>query len=84
MNLPIDVIPNSKPPRFRWKQAVSTPNGTKIIEYEGSVMLTIEQPLLELLALVRQQHLDNVELRKKLELLTPKAAPPQPTPRKGK
>ncbi len=84
MQLPIDIIPNCKPPRFKWKQVLTTPNGTRVVVYDGAVMLTLEGALVDLIELAKQQYADNVELRKKLELLTPKAAPPQPTPRKGK
>ncbi len=85
MNLPIDVIPNSNPPRFRWRQIVPTPAGTKSVEYNGAQLPpSVEGAVIQLIELAKQQYADNVELRKKLELLTPKAAPPQPTPRKGK
>ena len=51
MRLPIEAIPNSRPQRFRWKQTVSTPDGPRAVEYEGTMPATVEVALKELITL---------------------------------
>lgn len=57
MNLPIDIILGSRPPRFRWKQAVSNPFGTfpTIIDHEGTLPPTVEEAVAQLIALAKTQ-----------------------------
>lgn len=63
MTLPIEQIPNRTPPRFRWRQRVTTPNGSAVVEHEGSVPLTIEQALQSLIVLCKQQakHIEELQ-----------------------
>ena len=73
MNLPIDVVPPGRlpaPPKFRWRQVVTTPNGPASVECEGSVVPSMERALVDLIGIARQLALENAQL--KLEL-APKA-----------
>lgn len=55
MQLPLTPIPNTNPPRFRWKQLLHTPTGPRIVEHEGTVPLTLETALIGLVTVARQQ-----------------------------
>ena len=72
MNLPIDVIPSRlpAPPKFRWRQTVTTLNGTASIECTGPVIPSMEQALVDLIKIAKQLAMENDQL--KLEL-APKA-----------
>ncbi len=71
MNLPIDVINNSTPPRFRWRQVLETPIGTRILDHEGPLPPTVEMAVVGLIGIAKQLALDNEELKTRLSLLTP-------------
>lgn len=45
ISLPVDVIANTRPPRFRWKY--------QHVECQGTVVPSLEGPLSELVALAR-------------------------------
>lgn len=49
MELPIDVVPGTVPPRFKWKQGISTPAGTQVVEHESSLPPTVEGAVLSLI-----------------------------------
>ena len=66
MNLPIDVIPNTVPPRFKWRQIIDTPVGKRTQEHEGVLPPSMEQAVLALVNIAKQ-------LSKEVESLT---APP--------
>lgn len=95
MKLPIDVVGN-RPLKFKWKHTVSTLNGTVTQECEGSLPLTIDIAVAEVIALAKQQQQEIIGLRKQIEgyaeriaaqseLLSKKAEPiPQEQRRKGK
>lgn len=67
MNLPIDVIPGTNPPRFRWKQTVSTPDGTKTVECEGNVPAGVEQALVAVIALAKKSAVTLDELHMEIK-----------------
>jgi hypothetical protein len=50
-SLPIDVIPGTKPPIFRWKQTVDTPVGRRTVEQEGRVPPSMEAAVMQVIAL---------------------------------
>lgn len=54
MNLPIDAIPNTNPPMFRWRQVIDTPVGKKTVEHEGLVLPSMEQALAALIGITKQ------------------------------
>lgn len=61
--LPIDVVPGTNPPRFRWQQTVSTPVGKQTVDHEGNLSPTVEGAVARLIALARQLQHDNEVLR---------------------
>lgn len=63
MRLPIDLIPNTSPPRFRWRQVVNTPLGRQSVEQEGAVSASIEVALQELIVMTRTLLRENAELQ---------------------
>ncbi len=67
MNLPIDHIPGTNPPKFKWKQTVVTLTGSHTSECEGMVQITIEKALLELIGLAKQQEKEIIGLQKQIE-----------------
>lgn len=64
--LPIELIPNSQPPRFRWRVRVDV-NGPRSMEMEGPLPSGVDAAVIELLAVVKQLQVENADLRKKLE-----------------
>ncbi len=53
--LPIDVVPNTNPPIFRWRSMVDTMGGVRTQELTGRMMPSLETPILELILLVKRQ-----------------------------
>lgn len=53
MNLPIEVIPNTVPRQFRWRQMVDTPFGPRVQVCEGMIGASTESALVELITLAR-------------------------------
>jgi hypothetical protein len=66
VNLPIDVLPNSSPPRFCWRQIVDTPVGSRVIEHEGMLPPNIETAVQSLIGIAKQLALENNELKVKI------------------
>lgn len=64
MILPIEQIPNVIPPRFRWKQVVSTPIGTRTIEHEAELPPSLEGAVIQLIGLLRLQDHEIGQLKK--------------------
>lgn len=97
MKLPIEVA-SINPTRFRWRQLVESVNGPRVVNYKGSVQASMEQALLDLVSICKQQQKEIKALRKQVkghcdriaaqsELLSKKAeAPAQPAQqdKKGK
>lgn len=77
--LPIEVIPNSNPPRFRWKRRVSTPNGVVEQVHEGTLPLGVDHAVSHLIAEVKRLQDRVVELGLKLvEAKNPQQSSPTP------
>ncbi len=51
--LPIEVVPSSRPPRFRWRQLVHGPGRSEYVEREGPVEASMEVALVEVIQLAR-------------------------------
>ena len=66
LNLPIEVV-GTNPPVFRWRQVVHTPIGPKVVDHSGPVPPTIEEALVALIGITRQQQQEIIGLRKQLE-----------------
>lgn len=67
MTLPIELIPNSNPPKFRWQQIVDTPAGLRTVSHIGVVPLSIENSLIRLVKLTMQQAQEIIGLRRQVE-----------------
>lgn len=52
--LPIDVVPGSSPPRFRWRQAVNGTNGRTHVDCEGLIAVAIEGAVEEAVDLLKR------------------------------
>ncbi len=67
MKLPIDVVPDTSPPKFRWRQVVSTPVGDRTVDYEGELPPSVEVAVALLVSIVKQLALDNADLREQIK-----------------
>lgn len=67
MKLPIEYIPGTDPPRFRWKQRITSPVGTQVIDYEGLLVPSAEQALKHLCVLADWQAREINKLKKQLD-----------------
>ncbi len=63
ISLPIDVVPGTDPPRFRWTQRVSTPLGPRELPCEGCLPPGAEQAVAALVAMVNRQQREVEHLR---------------------
>lgn len=66
MFLPIDVVPGTNPPQFRWNQLV----GGQVVHHEGTVSPTLEVALTRTLAILKQLLMDNAAQRGQIDELT--------------
>lgn len=94
MKLPIELVKGSNPPRFVWRQEVSTPVGHSVVIHSETVQPILEGALVELVNIAKEQEKEIVKLRNQIkghvdriaaqsDLLTRKAEvqlAPQPTP----
>ena len=74
MNPPIERISGTNPPRFRWRQKLSTPFGDRVIDHEGMLAPTVEGALVEMIELVRRQAQEIVGLHRVNGELTDRVA----------
>jgi hypothetical protein len=54
MDLPIDVVPGTTPPRFRWHFVVDTPVGKRCTQQEGSLPPVVEKAVADLIKLAKK------------------------------
>lgn len=64
MKLPIELIPNTSPPRFKWKQLLS--DGRMVI-HEGSLPPNLEGAISRLIGMMEDRIEDVIRLRKQIE-----------------
>lgn len=62
MMLPIELVPNTDPPRFTWQQVVDG----RAIDHNGLFPPTVECAVKDLILLARKLTAENAELRGKL------------------
>jgi hypothetical protein len=67
IRLPIDVVPNTDPPRFRWRQLVGGFSGPQSLDHEGALPLTVEQAVLKLVQMNKRLLRENTSLSKQLD-----------------
>lgn len=65
VRLPIDVVPNTAPPKFKWRQVVSTFDGAQEIEHEGTLPPSVETAVADLISLTKRLTVENARLRGK-------------------
>jgi hypothetical protein len=70
MILPIEIVPDSRPLKFRWKYVVDTPNGKTVVAQEGSLNPSIEVALQRLISIAKQALLENASLHGQIKALT--------------
>lgn len=69
MELPIEVVPKTNPPRFRWRQLVNTPVGHQVISHEGSLPPTVETAVVRMIGICKQLVMDNAALHGQVDAL---------------
>lgn len=67
MNLPIDVVSGTKPPKFRWSQTLSTPAGLRTVEHVACLPPTVEAAVEALIFMAKEQAQEITNLRKRAE-----------------
>lgn len=67
MNLPIDMIPGTTPRRFKWRQTVTTPAGPKVVDFDGTLPTTVEESVMLLIGIAKQQAKEIETLKKRYE-----------------
>lgn len=70
MKLPIDLIPNSHPPRFRWVQVVRTLGISTAVTHTGTLPTNVEDAVAKLVMMCKSQQEEIEVLRKKLESMS--------------
>ena len=66
MNLPIDIISGTNPPKFRWRYTVDTMNGIVVQDCEGPLPLSVEKAVQLLIEVAKQALTENAALREQL------------------
>ncbi len=69
MKLPIDVVPNTNPPTFRWTQTVGTLGADAVQDCEGMLPPSCERAVEAVIKIARTALEDNVILRSKMDSL---------------
>ena len=64
--LPIDLIHNTNPPKFRWTQTVQVMGCNVLQECEGMLPPSCEQAIVETIAMVKQLTRENEKLKARL------------------
>lgn len=67
--LPIEQVPHSNPPRFRWNYVADTPNGKTVVQQEGSLPPSIEVALQRMISITKQLLMENAALHGKIKAL---------------
>ena len=74
MELPIDVLPRTNPPRFRWEQVVDTPNGRYTVEQEGALPSSVEVAVQRLVNMAKELMAENAGLKVMIKGLSDRVA----------
>lgn len=69
MQLPIDIVPNSQPRAFKWRQTISNigGDGYKVIECNGSLPVSVERAVEDLIHLTKKLLKENEYLHGKVD-----------------
>lgn len=86
MDLPIEIVPNSRPIKFRWKEVIDSPDGRRVVNLEGTVPPGMAIAIERLISIATHLIADNVAMnnviKKRSEQSKQEAA--QSTHKKGK
>lgn len=63
MVLPIDVVPGTNPPQFRWRQVVDTIAGKRVVNHEGALPPSVERAVETLIGVTKQLLMENAALQ---------------------
>ena len=63
VRLPIDVVPGTDPPIFKWWQVVDTIAGRDVIKHEGMLPPTVEVAVERIISVAKQSLMENVSLK---------------------
>ncbi len=75
MKLPIEVVPGAHPSRrFRWKQLVTSPLGTTLVEHVGALPTAVEDAVVALVNLATQLSEEVESLRRMVDGLAERVA----------
>lgn len=78
MDLPIEHIHGTNPPRFRWRQILP---GGSVVRQTGSLPPNLEGAVLDLIKIAEDRLEEMIKLRKQVEGMAEKPKPvPVPTP----
>lgn len=80
VNLPIDVIPGSSPPRFRWRQLVDTIGGSRYVDMEGALAVGAEKAVAILIDVTKRLMIECATLRGQVEAAKMDIPPPPSLP----
>lgn len=70
MNLPIDLVPNTRPQRFKWRQVVNSPIGVRTVDCEGQLPPGMDEAVSMLIDITKQLRTENNELRRSRAVVT--------------
>ena len=63
VRLPIDVVPGTDPPIFKWWQVVDTVAGRDVIKHESMLPPTVELAVERIISVAKQSLMENVSLK---------------------
>ena len=63
VRLPIDVVPGTDPPIFKWWQVVDTVVGRDVIKHESMLPPTVEVAVERIISVAKQSLMENVFLK---------------------
>lgn len=74
MVLPIDLVPGTNPPQFRWRQVVDTIAGKRVVNHEGVLPPSVERAVETLVGVTKQLLMENAGLQGQVKLLEDRCA----------
>jgi hypothetical protein len=74
MDLPIDVVPGSNPPKFRWRHVTDTMAGKRTVDCNGCLPVSVEAAVAALVAMVKRMEKELAEARARCDSLAERVA----------
>lgn len=64
MNLPIELVPNTSPPLFRWTQIAQSIIGPRTVECQGSLPPGVEDAVIKLISIAKtyREEIDSLKM----------------------